>query len=140
VQLAERVFALKHDNVVTMIYQGQVDAGATYYSPPSENGEIRDARARVMTQFPDVVEKIKIIALTDDIPNDPVVIRKDVPAPIRDKIVNALMKYVETEEGKKVLADIYGIDGFVKTNDQDYDVLRQMIETTGVDASSLLEE
>ena len=37
-------FANKHDNVIIMIYQKQVDAGATYYSAPSEDGSIRDAR------------------------------------------------------------------------------------------------
>ena len=41
---ANTTFAIKHDNVVTMIYQKQVDAGATYYSPPSKDGKIRDAR------------------------------------------------------------------------------------------------
>ena len=52
VTLSDEVFATKHDNVVTMIYQRQVDAGATYYSAPSEDGKIRDARSRVKTQFP----------------------------------------------------------------------------------------
>ncbi|MEI7440470.1 MAG: phosphate/phosphite/phosphonate ABC transporter substrate-binding protein, partial [bacterium] len=34
IQVKNSVFALKHDNVVTMVYQKQVDAGATYYSSP----------------------------------------------------------------------------------------------------------
>ena len=55
------VFSLKHDNVVTMVYQKQVDAGATFYSPPSKEGLIRDARILVKSQYPDVEEKIKIL-------------------------------------------------------------------------------
>src|SRR5690606_10839138 len=31
---SETVFAMRHDNVVTMVYQKQVQAGATYYAPP----------------------------------------------------------------------------------------------------------
>jgi phosphonate transport system substrate-binding protein len=53
VELGEVVFAQKHDNVVTMVYQGQVDAGATYYSLPARREvdgriveDIRDARMR----------------------------------------------------------------------------------------------
>ena len=30
----ETAFAMRHDNVVTMVYQKQVDAGATYSAPP----------------------------------------------------------------------------------------------------------
>ena len=41
---SETVFAMRHDNVVTMVYQGQVAAGATYYAPPDpvtpQNGQV----------------------------------------------------------------------------------------------------
>nr|HPI41455.1 phosphate/phosphite/phosphonate ABC transporter substrate-binding protein [Pseudobdellovibrionaceae bacterium] len=60
--LKDEVYAYKHDAVVSMIYQGQVDAGATFYSPPHE-GKMEDARRLVLTQYPDVEEKIKIIHL-----------------------------------------------------------------------------
>src|SRR5690606_17745430 len=42
ITLGGTVFAQKHDNVITMVYQKQVDAGATYYSEP-HGGQIRDA-------------------------------------------------------------------------------------------------
>jgi phosphonate transport system substrate-binding protein len=58
IQLKDSVFAMKHDSVITMMYQKQVDAGATFYSPP-ENGKIEDARRLVLQQYPDVEEKIK---------------------------------------------------------------------------------
>ena len=50
-----------------MIYQGQVDAGATWYSPPL-NGKIQDARKLVKTQYTDIESKVKIIHLTDPLP------------------------------------------------------------------------
>ncbi|WP_243733597.1 phosphate/phosphite/phosphonate ABC transporter substrate-binding protein [Bacteriovorax stolpii] len=43
VQLGNTMFAQKHDNVITMIYQGQVDAGAAFYSDAFD-GKIKDAR------------------------------------------------------------------------------------------------
>ncbi|MEZ4872361.1 MAG: PhnD/SsuA/transferrin family substrate-binding protein [Bdellovibrionales bacterium] len=45
------------------VYQGQVDAGATYYFPPADDGKMRDARVRVLTQFPDALEKVKVVTL-----------------------------------------------------------------------------
>jgi len=131
-------FANKHDNVITMIYQGQVDAGATYYSAPDENGKIRDARGRVKTQFPDVEDKIKIVAITEKIPNDPFVFRKDLPKEITHKFIAAVKKYISTPEGQKSFKEIYSVDGIIDSTDADYDGLRSMIETIDLDTSTLV--
>lgn len=138
IELGNTTFAIKHDNVVTMVYQGQVDAGATYYSAPTEDGKIRDARDRVRTQFPDVEDKVKIVATTEKIPNDPFVFRKGMDVKLVDKFVAAVKKYISTEEGKTVFKNIYSVDGVVESSDADYDGLRQMIKAINLDTSKLL--
>jgi len=138
IKLGNTVFAIKHDNVVSMIYQKQVDAGATFYSPPSESGEIRDARARVITQYPDVLEKVKIIKITEKIPNDPFVFRKDLGPEITEAFTNALKKFLSTKEGKTTFQNIYSVDGIVDTTDADYDGLRVMIKALNLDTASLI--
>lgn len=131
-------FAIKHDNVVTMVYQGQVDAGATYYSAPSAEGKIRDARSRVLTQFPDVEAKVKIITTTEKIPNDPFVFRKDLPKEVASKFIAALKKYIATDAGKTVFKNIYSVDGIIDTTDADYDGLRKMIKSVDIDIEKQL--
>lgn len=127
---AEYIFAMRHDNVVVSVYQKKVDAGACFYAP-SENGEIKDARARVKTQFPDIEEKVKIIGLTDPIPNDPIVFRKDLSKEIRDRIVNAIKKITSTEEGRKTFISLYSANGVTDTKDSDYDMLNQLLNSAG---------
>jgi len=134
---SETVFASRHDNVVTMIYQGQVDAGATFYSPP-EKGKIQDARRLVKTQYPDVEEKIKILQLSEPIPNDPIVFRKDVPEEMKSTIINTLEKFIKTKDGKDAFYAIYGATNFRKASDKDYDVVRKMLKTIGKSAESLV--
>lgn len=138
VDLSNEVFAMKHDNVVTMIYQGQVDAGATYYSAPNEEGEIRDARQRVKTQFPDVEEKIKIIAITEKIPNDPFVFRKDLPEEVSSKFIAAIKKFIETDQGKEIFRNIYSVDGLIDATDADYVPLKKMIEAINIKKEEIL--
>lgn len=139
VQPSEVIYGGKHDNVVTMVYQKQVDAGATYYSAPDkQTGEILDARARVKTQFPDVFEKVKIVQLTDEIPNDPLVFRKDFPAEMKANIIKALVEFQSTPTGKKVLYDTYSVEGLVPARDEDYESLRMMIRQYGGDLSAIL--
>ena len=121
------VFAQRHDNVVTMIYQGQADAGATWYSPPL-NGKIQDARKLVKTQFKDVESKVKIIHLTDPLPNDPIVFRADMPEKIKTDTINALLSYLATKEGQDIFMEILSITELVKCSDDRYNDVRNMLK------------
>ena len=138
VKPGQTVFLTKHDTVVISVYQGRVDAGATYYSAPGPTGEIRDARARVKTQFPDIEEKVKVVAVTDKIPNDPFVFRKGLPEDISAKFIGALKKYLATESGRSAFKRIYSVEGVVETTDQAYNGLRDMIKSINVDIGKYL--
>jgi phosphonate transport system substrate-binding protein len=137
VKLGNTTFAIKHDNVITMIYQGQVDAGAAFYSDAFD-GKIKDARERVLTQFPDVEQKITVLKITDKIPNDPFVFRKGMDPAMTTKFIAALNKYLATEEGKTAFKNIYAVDGVVPATNKDYDALRKVLKATNTDAASLL--
>ena len=137
IKLGSTVYAGKHDSVITSIYQGQVDAGAAFYSDAFD-GKIKDARERVLTQFPDVEQKIKVLKITDKIPNDPFVFRKGVSPEMTNKIVAALVKYLGTEEGKTTFKNIYAIDGIVLATNKDYDSLRAVVKAADLDIGALV--
>ena len=126
----ETVFAMKHDSVVTMVYQRQVDAGVTFYSPPAEN-QIQDARRLVKTQFPDVEDKVKIVALSGPIPNDPVVFRKDLPEEMKRLIAENLIGFAASPEGQAQLKQWSSVTGLVPTTDKAYDETRAAVKALG---------
>lgn len=130
IKLAETVFAGKHDTVVSLVYQKRVDAGATYHTPPLEN-EPQDARKLMVTQYPDVFKKIRILEKLGPIPSDPVVFAKDFPKNLEDKIVQALIEFSKSENGKQALLKLYNLDGFKIINDEFYNPLRTMIKEIG---------
>ncbi len=136
---AQEVFAMKHDSVVSMIYQGQVDGGATFYSPADE-GKIQDARRLVKTQYPDVEEKIRIVELTEAIPNDPVIFRKDMPEEMKKVIMDAFIKYVSTPEGKETFNKVYGVTDLKVATDKDYDSVRAMLKALGKTADEMMKK
>lgn len=139
IKLAETVWASKHDNVISMVYQKQVDAGATFYSPP-EKGDIQDARRLVRQQYPDVEERIKIITLTDSIPNDPIVFRRDLPENLKKDITQAILNFIKTKDGAKAFYDLYGVTELKEAKDSDYDSVRKMLTALGKDAQELVEK
>ncbi len=120
--LKEIIDAGSHDSVVAAVYNGDVDAGATYV----------DARTRIEKDHPDVMEKVAVIEVTEDIPNDGVQFSPVVPKALRDKIVNALLEIAQTDEGKKALETAYQWSGLKKIDDSFYDPFRQVLQASGM--------
>jgi phosphonate transport system substrate-binding protein len=138
ITLATEIFAKKHDVVVSMVYRGEVDAGATYYFPPSPEGKIRDARIRVLEQLPDVAQRVKIVTITEKIPNDPLVFRKGLPRQVIIKFKNALFRFLSEKGGKHIFNSLYGVEGWSEATDQDYDGLREMVKKIDLNQELML--
>jgi phosphonate transport system substrate-binding protein len=127
IKTGKEIFLKKHDEVIKQVYERTVDAGAAFYSPPSPEGELRDARGRIIAKYPDIEKKVLILIKTDPIPNDPVVFSKQFDATQANKLCMALMKLSKDEKGKQALVELYGTEGFVKASDADYNSLRQVM-------------
>jgi phosphate/phosphite/phosphonate ABC transporter binding protein len=127
--LAEVVDAGSHDAVASSVYNGDCDAGATYV----------DARTRIEEDYPDVMDQVVVIALTEDIPNDGVQYQASFPRALRDQINAALLKIAETEEGQEALDTAYQWAGLMEVDDTFYDPFRQVLSASGLDIEELLD-
>lgn len=94
---------------------------------------ILDARAAARSTAPDVVQKVRILALSDAIPNDCLAFGPDFPLETRVKIELALMAFKETEDWKQSIGakDFYSWDDIRPVSDAEYDVVRQYVEASG---------
>jgi phosphonate transport system substrate-binding protein len=124
---AEAVFAGKHDSVVSMVYQRQVDVGTTFYALP-EKGEPMDARRLVATQYPDVWDKIRILDFTVSLANDALVFRRDLEPAIKDKLVLAIEKWIVTPEGRITLKALSNGYGLRRATAEDYAESRKILK------------
>ncbi len=121
--LAEAIFAGSHNAAALAVYNGQVDAAATYV----------DVRNSLEKTFPDIKEKTKVIAQTDPIPNDTITVRKDMPADVKEKFKQALLAVMETEEGKQAGYEIYEWDGLAESNDSLFEPVRVAAAALGIE-------
>jgi phosphonate transport system substrate-binding protein len=124
---AKQVEAGSHNNVITQVYNGECDVGASY----------DDARGSVEEDLPDVKDKVVVLAYTTDIPNDSVSFAKDFPAEMRDQVVNALLEIAATEEGVAALEGLYSIAGLEKRDDSFYDGFRADLSKAGINIEEL---
>ncbi len=116
------VFVGSHNAVVLSILKGEVDGGAAY----------DDARAAVAKSFPEVFERVKVIAHTHDIPNDVVAVRKDLDPALKQSIKEGLKFIAKTPDGSKVLKKVYGISGLADL-DAFFDPVREAGRLLGLD-------
>jgi phosphonate transport system substrate-binding protein len=125
--LAQVVDAGSHDAVVAAVYNGECDAGSTYV----------DARTTIEDEHPDVMDVIKVISVSADIPNDGVQYASSMTREMRDTINNALLKIAGTDEGQAALDEAYSWAGLQKVDDSFYDPFRQVLDAAGVNIESL---
>lgn len=127
--LAEVVDAGSHDAVVAAVYNGDCDAGASYV----------DARSTIEEDNPDVMEKVVVIEVTKDIPNDGVQFIPDMDEELKTKIIDGLLAISETEEGQEALDTAYSWAALEKHGDEFYDPFRQVLQASGMSIEDLQE-
>jgi phosphonate transport system substrate-binding protein len=128
------LYAGSHDKVATAVYNGNVDAGAIY------GGVDSDAREQLAGSIKDIYQKTTVIAKSDDIPNDTVTVRKGLPKDMVDKLEAALIKMSKSQEGRKLIFDMYGIDSLKPTTDAAYDSVREAVKASGLDIEKAVKE
>ncbi|MGH2348960.1 MAG: phosphate/phosphite/phosphonate ABC transporter substrate-binding protein [bacterium] len=102
---SQTVFAGSHPNVILAIYRGQVDGGATF----------EDARTNIQAQFPDVMQKVKVVGFTTPVPNDTWSVSPRLSAAMRARIKDRLLRIAKTPEGQAALRSLYSIEGLTDT-------------------------
>ncbi len=146
---AAEYFVGSHTRVVEEIWARRVAAGAVYFSPAGEQqrqrGEmVGDARGRLLKRLATnadremVLDRMRVIALTDPIPSDVCVVRRGLPDATWQRLAASLGRYLETADGRRVLGELDGGVGLVPTTDAAFDGFRHTLELAGVDVNEIL--
>ena len=150
VTLGRVYYAGGHPNVVQAVWDGKAVAGSTFYSPPSpkqrsEGLPVGDARYIIMrrlageeerTRF---LEDVRLIALTDPIPNDLCAVRAGFPEETWVRFEESFQRYLQTEEGRDVYFDLLTAVAAAPTDDSAFDGFRDALKSAGISAEGLLE-
>jgi phosphonate transport system substrate-binding protein len=126
---------------ITTLDQYEIPAASIPNCAPDAEGKkllcdgyrILDARANIRTEAPDVIQKVRILAISAAIPNDTLSFGPEFPADVRTKIEESLVAFAKTEAWGTSIgsADFYGWSGILPATDAEYDVVRSMVEATG---------
>ncbi|GAA0400607.1 phosphate/phosphite/phosphonate ABC transporter substrate-binding protein [Paenibacillus motobuensis] len=111
----EAITVKGHDQGVLAVLNGDVDAAAIF----------QDARNTVKKDYPSVFEDTRVLAFTEPIPNDTISVRSDMSPEWIEKLQNAFIELGKDEEGHKIISEIYTHEGYVKSDDSRFDIVRE---------------
>jgi phosphonate transport system substrate-binding protein len=86
-----------HDNSVLDVYNGDADFGVSF----------DDARRNVREEHPDVGERVIVFNISAPIANDVIAVDANLPDDLKDAIFNAIVDFVNTEEGAELMLEVY---------------------------------
>ncbi len=104
-----------HDQAVISLLNDDVDVAVTF----------QDARNIVKGDQPDVFKDTKIVKFTENIPNDTIAARSDMTDEWKDKVTEAFVNIGKDKEGQKIIRDVYSHEGYVKSDDSKFDIIRE---------------
>jgi phosphonate transport system substrate-binding protein len=128
--LAEVVDAGSHDASVAGVYNGDCDAGSSFV----------DARSNLEEDYADIMEVIKVINISVDIPNDGVQYHPTVSAELREQINGVLIDMANIEGGAEALDTAYEWSELTPRGDEFYDPFRQVLDAAGVNVEDFMGE
>lgn len=118
----DRIQTGSHDNAILAVYNNEADLATTF----------EGAENRLIKEYKDIKDKIEVIAYTDSIPNDGIVVRSSMNNQLKEKIKNAFLELNNDQYALKILKEIYSSDGIISANDKDYDVVREVMKLLNI--------
>lgn len=118
-----------HPAVISAVYSGSADAGASYI----------DARTAIQNDNADVMERVIVIEEFGPIPNDGVQFSTKMAPEMVETITQAFVDIAATEEGAAALDSVYNWNEVVRQGDDFYDPFRQILEASGFDIQAFVE-
>ncbi|WP_461197651.1 phosphate/phosphite/phosphonate ABC transporter substrate-binding protein [Enterococcus sp. N249-2] len=110
-----------HDQAILSVLNGDVDAAFVF----------EDARNTVKSDYPEIMDEVEPMYFTEPIPNDTISVRSDMSEEWDKKIQDAFIAIGQDEEGKQIISDIYSHEGYVVSQDSNFDIVREYAEQVG---------
>jgi phosphonate transport system substrate-binding protein len=103
---------------------------------------VLDARAGIREEAPDVIQKVRILAISPEIPNDTMSWSPDFPDELKQPIIDALAAFLATdacqvEEITICSEDFYGWKGIGPIADENFDGIRLLMEQQGISLENI---
>lgn len=124
--LGKVIYAGGHDASILAVYNGKVDAAATF----ANDDKGQDVPWKHILKAD--ASKIRAIAYSKPIPNGAVAVSKHLSPALTARIKRAFLDLGTTGDGRKMLSRMYLIEAFAPASSSDYDPVREAFAKVGL--------
>ncbi|MBM7570664.1 phosphate/phosphite/phosphonate ABC transporter substrate-binding protein [Aquibacillus albus] len=110
-----------HDNSAIAVYNGEADVATTF----------DDVRTGLEEEYPDIMDVLKVVGYTEEIPNDTISVTKELDDELVQDIKDTFLAFNEDEEMIQIMNEVYNWDAIIEAEDSEYDVVRSTYEKFG---------
>jgi phosphonate transport system substrate-binding protein len=103
-----------HDTAAIAVYEGDADVATTF----------DDVRTTLTEEYPDMMDKMKVIDYTSEIPNDTISVTKDLDDEMQQQIKEVFLSLNEDPEMIKIMNEVYNWDEITEASDEEYQVVK----------------
>ncbi|WP_062047963.1 phosphate/phosphite/phosphonate ABC transporter substrate-binding protein [Bacillus sp. JCM 19034] len=115
---SDMIQAGSHDNAIITVLEGDADVATTF----------DDARTAVEEDYPEVMDELRVLGYTTEIPNDTISINTNLPQSFTDQVISVFLSFNDDEEMITIMDEVYNWTGIDNASDSDYDVVRSVAE------------
>jgi phosphonate transport system substrate-binding protein len=112
---SETIASGGHDNSAILVYEGDADVATTF----------DDVRTELEEEYPDVMDKLKVLTYTEEIPNDTISVTKELDKEFVQKIKDIFLSFNEDEDMIKIMNEVYNWDAIDNATDEEYKVVKE---------------
>jgi phosphonate transport system substrate-binding protein len=114
-----------HRAVCLAVMEGKADAGATLSDERAAGEPLQADGCREALQ--DINRPLRVLAVSDPIPNDVVAARAELPADVVKDVGAWLDKLPDSKDGQRLLYDAFKAERFTAVKDDEFAAARQLL-------------
>lgn len=103
-----------HDNSAIAVLEGDADVATTF----------DDVRTELEKEYPTVMDDLKILDYTEEIPNDTISVTKELDDEFVQKIKETFLSFNEDDEMIKIMNEVYNWDEIDEATDEEYQIVK----------------
>jgi phosphonate transport system substrate-binding protein len=126
---SDQKFLGNHQAVCKAVESKKADVGATFADEPPAG---KDPHALEVTGCKQATGAkaagLKVVAVSEPVPNDVLVVRKSLDAPTRTAITQAILGMPQNKDGKALLKQAFTAEGVAEVQEGDFDPVQRALE------------
>lgn len=112
---SEAIQAGGHDGAALAVLEGQADVATTF----------DDVRGQLEEEYPEIMDELKVLGYTQEIPNDTISLTKELDDELKTKIKETFLAFNDDEEMIKIMNEVYSWDAIIEAEDSEYEIVRK---------------